>query len=443
MVGRPLRKLTYLLEVTQVYSFYLSTLVLVHSIFLVILEKDLLGLHTLRREDSLDLETVQKQLQSRQKVAHYSPSKVQFQHLYLHSQNRDLYLQGSYQTKQLQYSDFVLLVLVLHTYNVELPTKHGFHSFLQDQVAYLDTLVLQNLPRLRQKVRLYSASRVLLLIVRSLTILVVVIYTVSLVQQNLTLHLYSIQHSSEFLVLVQRLQKDLLLDSEDYHLQVVVQNLYSSMLLQRELYSPSRAMLEREKQTHSKDLDLHHSSGIQLEMLHKKLPEILLDLDLYLRLEVLQKLQHLLEQRTDCSISTALRTFRGPNLLLVLDLYLLLAVQQKAYRMSKSLTFSLTSTVLVRLVLHLLLLVLVRSELDLVTTEYLVMDLEVLPYSNLEFFLDVDSTVQLTDLQEHFKNPSHLHLMLLRVSLMLIHLPIPLEKNQNILNSSVVNQRES
>ena len=129
--------------------------------------------------------------------------------------------------------------------------------------------------------------------------------------------------------------------------------------------------------------------------------------------------------------------------MLVLDLYLLLAVQQKAYRMSKSLTFSLTSTVLVRLVLHLHGMVLVKSELDLVTTEYLAMDLEVLPYSNLEFFLDVDSTVQLTDLQEHFKNPSHLHHMLLRVSLMLIHLPILVEMNQNILNSSVVNQRES
>ena len=169
----------------------------------------------------------------------------------------------------------------------------------------------------------------------------------------------------------------------------------------------------------------------------------LLDLDLYLRLEVLQKLQQLLEKRTDCSISTALRTFRGPNLLLVLDLYLLLAVLQKAYQMLKYLTFSLTLVVLVRLVLHLHGMVLVKSELDLVTTEYLAMDLEVLLYSDLEFFLDVDSTVQLTDLQEHFKNPSHLHLMLLRVSLMLIHLPIPLEKNQNILNSSVVNQRES
>ena len=260
MVGRPLRKLLYVIEVTQVYSFYLSTLVLVHSIFLVILEKDLLGLHTLRREDSLDLETVQKQLQSRQKVAHYSPSRVQFLHLYLHSQNRDLYLQDSYQTKQPQYSNFVHLVLVLHTYNVELATKHGVHSYHQVQVVYLDSLVVLNLLRLRQKVRLSSASRVLLKIVRSLTILVVDLFTVSLVQENVTLHLSTLRHYSESLVLATRQKQNQLLDLEDYHPQVVQQNLYSSMLLQRELYSPSRAMLEREKQTHSKDLDLHQSS---------------------------------------------------------------------------------------------------------------------------------------------------------------------------------------
>ena len=443
MVGRPLRKHIYLLEVTQVYSFYLSTLVLVHLIFLVILEKHMPDLHTSLKEDSLDLEMLQSVLQSRQKVAHYSPSRVRSQHLYLHSQNRDLYLQDSYQTKQLQYSNYVLLVLVLYTLNVELSTKHGVHSYQKVQVVYLDSLMVLNLLRLRQEVRLYSASRVLLKIVRSLTILVVVIYTVSLVQQNLILHLYSIQHCSEFLVLVQRHKQNQLLDSEDYHPQVEQQNLYSSMLLQRELYSPSRAMLEREKQTHSKDLDLHHSSGIQLGMLHRKLQEILLDLDLYLRLVDLQKLQHLLEQQTDCSISTALRIFREPNLLLVLDLYLLLAVQQKAYRMSKYHSFSLILVVLVRLVLLLHGMVLVKSELDLVTTEYLAMDLEVLPYSNLEFFLDVDLTVQLMDLQEHFKNPSHLHLMLLKVNLMLIHLPILVEMNQNILNLSVVNQRES
>ena len=111
--------------------------------------------------------------------------------------------------------------------------------------------------------------------------------------------------------------------------------------------------------------------------------------------------------------------------------------------MSKSLTFSLILVVLVKSVLHLHGMVLVKSELDLVTTEYLAMDLEVLLYSNLEFFLDVDLTVQPMDSQEHFKNPLHLHLMLLKVSLMLIHLPILQEMNQNILNSNVVNQRES
>ena len=90
--------------------------------------------------------------------------------------------------------------------------------------------------------------------------------------------------------------------------------------------------------------------------------------------------------------------------------------------------------------------VLVRSELDLVTMDYLEIYQEVLQYSDSGFFLDVDLMELRLDSVDPKMSPLHLHLTYVKVSLISRHLMILLVnqvESQNILNTSVVNQQES